>query len=488
MPASRSSEPGGVSRLCRPARPLGLVLVLATLAGVGIQAARRAAAEDLAEQPASEYHGRRQALRERHKDGLIVVFGAREEDFGEFDRFRQANDFMYLTGVERPGAVLLLVPEGLIPGAGAREVVFLPPRRAAQERWSGPQDGPGPASGRKFGVAEVVGADRFYGLLLDLLTGPPFRGDGEAALAPARLYAPLARGPRAALSREGQFAETIRRIAPHVQLIDAAPALAEMRKVKSPAELTILRRAIAITAEAQRDARRAIRPSAFEYEVQAALEAAFTRRGAERPGFFSIVGSGRNATLPHYSANRKRIEEGNLVVVDIGAEYRYYSADITRTYPASGRFSPRQRAIYQVVLDAQRAAERAFRPGESTMDQLQRAATRSMKASPARDAEGRTLERHFLHGLGHWLGMDVHDVGDYDGPIPVGAVLTIEPGLYLAEEEIGVRIEDDYLATPQGLVKLSDRIPSDPDEIERLMARPEAPDGDPADRETRAAP
>ncbi|HEX8199829.1 MAG TPA: Xaa-Pro peptidase family protein, partial [Isosphaeraceae bacterium] len=444
--------------------------------------------QELAGQPVAEYQGRRQALMQRHGDGPIVVFGAGEEDFDEFARFRQSNDFMYLTGAERPGAILLLVAAGLVPDAGARQVLFLPPRRASREFWTGPEDGPGSEAQRKFGVAEVVNAERFYAILLDLLTGPPFQGDDQEGLAPARLYTPLARGPRAAESRAGRFAEAIRRIAPHVQLIDLAPALASMRQVKSPAELAILRRAIAITAEAQRDARRTIRPGAFEYEAQAALEAAFTRNGAERPGFFSIVGSGPNATRPHYHANRRRIEAGDLVVVDIGAEYHYYSADVTRTYPASGRFSPRQRAIYDVVLEAQHAAERAFRPGESTVDELQRAATQSMKASPARDAQGRTLDRHFPHGLGHWLGMDVHDVGDDDGPIPAGAVLTIEPGIYLPDEGIGVRIEDDYLVTPEGLVKLTGAIPSDADETERLMARPETGADIPADRPAGASP
>jgi Xaa-Pro aminopeptidase len=457
-----------------------------TAALAGTPSVPHAGAQELAEQPLSEYRARRRALSQRHKDGPIVVFGARAEDFGEFDRFRQANDFMYLTGVERPGAILLLVPAGLNPGEAAREVLFLPPRDPSQERWTGPQDGPGPASARKFGVEEVLGVGRFYGLLLGVLTGPPSRGvDDDAETVPARLYTPRARGPRDAPSTEGQFAETIRRIARHVQLLDLTPDLAALRLIKTPAELKVLRRAIAITAEAQCDARRAVRPSAFEYEVQAALEAAFTRNGAERPAFFSIVGSGRNATLPHYWANRKRIEAGDLVVVDIGAEYHYYCADVTRTYPASGRFTPRQRAIYQVVLDAQRAAERAYRPGQTTMPQLQRAATASMKASPVRDAQGRTLERYFLHGLGHWLGMDVHDVGDLSGPIPVGAVLTIEPGLYLDEEAIGVRIEDDYLVTAEGLVKLTESLASDPDAIERLMARP---DGVRDDRETRSAP
>jgi Xaa-Pro aminopeptidase len=234
------------------------------------------------------------------------------------------------------------------------------------------------------------------------------------------------------------------------------------------AEIALLQKAIDITGEAQRDAATQIRPGAFEYEVQAALEAAFTRNGSERPGFPSIVGSGFYSTVLHYDQNHKKIDAGDTVVVDIGAEFSYYTADITRTYPASGKFTSRQREIYQLVLDAQRAAERAFKPGQSTLAQLNRVAIETIKSSPLRDKEGNTLERYFIHGLGHWLGMDVHDVGNYTN-LPVGAVFTIEPGIYIPEEKLGVRIEDDYLVTEKGLVKLSRAIPSEPDEIERIM-------------------
>jgi Xaa-Pro aminopeptidase len=158
------------------------------------------------------------------------------------------------------------------------------------------------------------------------------------------------------------------------------------------------------------------------------------------------------------------------VVVDIGAEYGYYAADITRTYPATGKFTQRQGQIYQLVLDAQRAAEKAFKPGKSTFADLQRAAAAVMQSSPLRDAQGNTLERYFIHGLSHYLGMDVHDVGSLFKPIPVNAVFTIEPGIYIPEEKLGVRIEDDYLVTQTGLVKMSDNIPSALSEIERLMS------------------
>ncbi|HYJ47411.1 MAG TPA: M24 family metallopeptidase, partial [Pyrinomonadaceae bacterium] len=230
-----------------------------------------------------------------------------------------------------------------------------------------------------------------------------------------------------------------------------------------------------ITGEAQRDIALHLRPGMYEYEVQALLEAAFTRNGSERPGFPSIVGSGLYSTILHYEENHKRIEAGDLVVCDIGAEYSMYTADITRTFPASGRFTPRQREIYQLVLDTQAAAAAHWKPGMTNLD-LHLFAVDYLSKSPlrAKDTDGReySMEHFFIHALGHALGMEVHDVADGIHQLQPGEVITIEPGLYLQAEKLGVRIEDDYLVLPNGtLQKLSARIPSAPDEIERLMAR-----------------
>jgi Xaa-Pro aminopeptidase len=446
------------------------LIVLLLMASSSAPAVARLAGDGrLANQPTSEYRARRQQLIERIKDGIVVLVGAREEDFGEVGRFRQKNDFMYLTGVETPGAYLLLTPSGLIPDKGAEEAVFIPPRNRMRERWTGVQLGPGPEAQARFGIGEVAPADQFFKRLGDMLNAPPFKVDqGQPR---ARVYTVLPRGAMAPFSREAAFAQRLRELAPHAEIADVSSMISEMRKLKSPAEIEVIQRAIDITAEAHAEALRTIRPGVYEYEVQAAIEYAFTRRGAERPGFPSIVGSGINSTILHYNENRKRVEAGDLVVVDIGAEYSYYTADITRTYPATGKFTPRQREVYQLVLDAQRACEKAFKPGASTTGDLQRVAVQVMKASPLRDKAGKSLEGYFIHGLGHWLGMDVHDVGGYGKPIPVGAVFTIEPGIYIPEEKLGVRIEDDYLVTEKGLVRLSARVPSEPDEIERLMAR-----------------
>jgi Xaa-Pro aminopeptidase len=407
---------------------------------------------------------------EQIKDGIVVLVGAREDDFGEVGRFWQKNDFMYLSGVETPASYLMLLPAGVIPGKSQQEVVFIPPRNLFQERWTGVQIGPGPEAEQKFGIQELAGADRFYARLFDILSNTPFAGDGARGQNRPKLYTMLPKGSTAQLTRESKFVDLIHSAAPQLIVADVQPYLAEMRKIKSPVEAGLLQKAIDITAEGQRDARMKIRPGIYEYEVQAALEAAFTRNGSERPGYPSIVGSGINSTILHYNQNHKQIDAGDTVVVDVGAEYSYYTADITRTYPATGKFTPRQREVYQLVLDAQRAAEKAFKPGQMTMSQLQAVAIEVMKASPLRDKQGNTLERYFIHGLGHWLGMDVHDVGDYSKPIPVGAVITIEPGIYIPDEKLGVRIEDNYLITETGLMKMSAKIPCEADEIERLMS------------------
>jgi Xaa-Pro aminopeptidase len=455
----------------RAAGAAALILFL-TCSGLIAPGLRTQASDDglLAGLPISDYQARRKKLMERLTDGIVVLLGAREEDFGEVGRFRQNNNFMYLTGVETPGAFVMLWPPGLVPDKPAQEMLFLPQRNPLRERWTGPQIGPGAESQQRFGIQEVVDAERFYARVLDALSGPPFKSEGRSR-GTGKLYTVVPRGSTAPITRENIFLDLIRRAAPHVQIQDVTPIIAEMRKIKSDSEVALLKKAIDITGEAHVDAARQLKPGVYEYEAQAALEAAFTRNGAQRPGFPSIVGSGFYSTVLHYNENRRRMEAGDLVVIDIGAEYNFYTADMTRTYPVSGKFSQRQREIYQLVLDAQVAAEKAFQPGKMTMDQLRQVSVDVMRKSPLRDKQGATLDRHFIHGLGHWLGMDVHDVGDYSIPIPVGSVITIEPGIYIPEESLGVRIEDDYLVTDGGLVKLSAKTPSSLEDIERLMRR-----------------
>ncbi|HYE64402.1 MAG TPA: aminopeptidase P N-terminal domain-containing protein [Pyrinomonadaceae bacterium] len=426
----------------------------------------------LLNQPVGEYRARRQKLLGEIKDGVVVILGSVDEEMGVELRYRQNKWLAYLTGVRTPEAALMLVPPGLPSLGGAREVVFIPPRNLTTERWTGVQLAPGPETAKAFGVEQVLSfKDDLWPKLKEAAT--LFKNaQGESAL---KLYTIVPRRLRNGFVREYEFVERVRQELPGVEVVSVTELVAEMRKKKSPPELALLQKAIDITGEAHQEIARSLRPGMYEYEVQAILEAVFTRNGSERPGFPSIVGSGINSTILHYNENRKRIEAGDLVVCDIGAEYSLYTADITRTYPASGKFTPRQREVYQLVLDTQAAAASHWKPGMTVSD-LSEFAKDFMRKSPlrARDVDGREypMDHFFIHGLGHYLGMDVHDVGDYRRPLQPGEVFTIEPGIYIQTEKLGVRIEDDYMITPDNTVrKLSGKIPSAPDEVERHMRR-----------------
>ena len=442
----------------------------------------------LLNQPLAEYRARRQKLLSEIKDGVVVILGNIENDAGIEARYRQNNWMAYLTGVRTPGSALLLVPAGLPSLGGAREVVFIPPRNTMMERWTGVQLGPGEEAARTFGVERVLATrigvqpvpaisadDELLKKLKEAADSAAFKNaQGRVSM---KLYTVAPRAVADGSVREFQFIERVKRELPGVEVVTGEKSfvrtVAEMRKVKSAVELALLQKAIDITGEAQRDIALNMKPGIYEYEVQAILESAFTRNGAERPGFPSIVGSGIYSTILHYSENHKRINDGDLVVCDIGAEYSLYTADITRTFPASGKFSERQRAIYQLVLDTQAAAAAYWKPG-MTVDDLDAFSKAYMRKSPlrAKDVDGReyTMDHFFIHSLGHYLGMEVHDVGDYSRPLQPGEVFTIEPGIYIQTESLGVRIEDDYVITPENTVrKMSDKIPSAPDDIERLM-------------------
>jgi Xaa-Pro aminopeptidase len=444
----------------------------------------------LLNQPINEYRARRARLMNEIKDGVVVVLGNIEEDNGVEARYRQNNWMAYLSGVRTPGSSLLLVPQGLASLNGAREVIFIPPRNLQDERWTGIQLAPGEETARGFGVERVI-PTRGNAPVLSAQSGPPENNLllklKEAAQLPAfknaqgqsnmKVYTIAPRDVRNGLVREYKFVEELKKELPGVEVVTGDRSLVrivgEMRKAKTAAELVLLQKAIDITGEAQRDIARNLKPGMYEYEVQAVLEAAFTRGGAERPGFPSIVGSGLFSTILHYSENHKRIDAGDTVVCDIGAEYSLYTADITRTYPASGKFTERQRAVYQLVLDTQAAAAAYWKPG-MTMSDLNRFAREFMGKSPlrAKDVDGKeySMDHFFIHGLGHYVGMDVHDTGDYSRPLQPGEAFTIEPGIYIPTEKLGVRIEDDYVITPEQTVrKMSEKIPSGVEEIERLM-------------------
>ena len=394
---------------------------------------------------------------------VVVMVGAGEP--GEDAKFRQDNDFHYLTGVDQPNAAVILWPES------GDEALYLPPRDRSRDRWIGPSLGPGPEAASLTGFARVESTAGFLADLFRAIADP--RTGGRSASATVYLAEPAPKpnstGASARLSR------FVREGAPSARFKDVATSIHEMRKGKSDAEAELIRRAVAVTADAQLEVIRKIRPGLPEYRLEGAIVGAFLEGGASRAGFPSIVGSGPNSTVLHHDRNDRTIEDGDLVVVDIGGEYKGYTADITRTYPANGRFSPRQREVYQLVLDAQGAAVADFKPGVSTIAELNRTVRDVFRKSPlrAKDSDGneQTMDHFFTHGLGHHLGLDVHDVGDASKPLQPGEVFTIEPGLYLTSEALGVRIEDDYRVTKDGLEKLSKDIPVEPDEIERLIAR-----------------
>jgi Xaa-Pro aminopeptidase len=226
--------------------------------------------------------------------------------------------------------------------------------------------------------------------------------------------------------------------------------------------------AVSISALGHLAAMRAARPGMTEYEIEAAFESEVRRQGADRLGYPSIVGSGINGTTLHYDVSRRRTADGDMVVIDAAAEYGQYTADITRSWPVNGKFTPRQKEIYDLVLGSQQAAIDAVRPG-MTMDSLQRIARDYMKANSGKLCVESSCDQYFIHGLGHWIGMDVHDVGDYTTPLAPGMVFTIEPGIYIPEEGFGVRIEDDILVTDTGHEVLSAGAPRTTEEIEKVM-------------------
>ncbi len=455
---------------------LGAIAVLgaaATTRGQAPPATVTVAARPEAITPA-EYAERRKALRqvmlgqkeeEREearagKARLALLRGADVGDRQDYEegRFYQEANFSYLTGVDIPGAFVL------IDANADRDTLYLPARRLGDADLAA-----------SLGFAEVAVTDRLLGDLFTRLGSAPqdarTRGRGHTG---ARLLLLNPQPGENATSAEGRFVRWLRGGATGVEYAELSPLLGELRKPKTGAEVAILQRAIDITGEAQKAAARSLRPGAYEYRLEGAIANAFLAGGAMRPGFASIVGSGPKSCIPHYFENDRQIEDGDLVVVDIGAEYRRYTADITRTYPANGRFSPRQRELYQAVLDAQRHAEERFEPGKTRLGEMTGWVRTYLRNLPLRaqagDGSEQTLDHFFIHGLSHYLGLDVHDVGNIGVAMQAGEVFTIEPGLYIPAENIGIRIEDDYLVTEQGLDKLSKGIASEPDAVEALMA------------------
>jgi Xaa-Pro aminopeptidase len=392
--------------------------------------------------------------------------------------FRQNSDFYYLTGFDEPDAVLVLTPES----PDAKTTLFLRERDRAHEVWNGHRVGVERACAI-LGVDVAHPIEKLDEELAKLVRGVDtlFYALGDDAAMDARVHAAVASAKHATRKR-GK--------APHT-FTDPALHLHRMRQIKSADEVDTLRRSAAATARGHRAAMRATKAGVYEYEIEAALESAFRHGGAQRLAYESVVAGGDNATVLHYITNRDVLVDGALLLVDAAAELDYYATDVTRTWPVNGRYSPEQRAAYDIVLAAQQAAIDAVKPGvpqDAFHTRAVRVITEGLiglgvlTGSVDENVERETYREYYMHGTGHWLGMDVHDVGPYasgDEPIRFepGMVTTVEPGLYFRRDAgcderfkgIGMRIEDDILVTAQGYENLTLAIPKSIDEVEAAV-------------------
>lgn len=430
----------------------------------------------------AEYARRRRQLMRMAGEDAIAILPAAPQRIRSNDThypYRQDSDFWYLSGFPEPEAVLVLVP-GRQHGEA---LLFCRERDPGREAWDGPRAGPE-------GAVDRYGFDDAYPIadLDDILPGLL---EGRS-----RVYYHFGRDVEFDLKLIGwvnRVRDLVRHGAqpPH-EFLELGHLLHELRLFKSRDELRLMKRAAEISAEAHLAAMRAARPGVREYEVEAALQYVFRRHGAV-PAYEPIVGAGANACVLHYTANDAPVREGDLVLIDAGAEVGGYAADISRTFPVSGCYSKAQRAIYQIVLDAQRAALAQSVPGKS-WDAPHQAAVEViaegllslglLRGSLRQVLKSGAYKRFYMHKTGHWLGLDVHDVGEYrvDGEyreLEPGMVYTVEPGVYIAPgskgvpakwQGIGVRIEDDVAITAAGHEVLTAAAPKDIDAIEALLA------------------
>ena len=418
-------------------------------------------------QPKEVYRARRQRLFEKVGGGMVVLWGAGDDrGYGDVGTFRQSSDFFYLTGVELPNAVIVVRP-----GEGG-DLLFLPPRNPNVEQWTGPKWGPGEEAAEELGFDEVLSTQPSE-IVLDArrrpVPGLEGRLQGWLSEPDAALWTDYAAvASSVPLPPTHRYVASLRDRLPTFVVKDLSGALGELRVIKGEGEIVLMRRAIAATIAGHRRAAEVLTAGIGEGVVDGAVYAAFREAGAEGIAFPSIVGSGYNATTLHYDQNAGTCADGELVAVDIGARWGYYCGDLTRTYPANGRFSDRQREIYDLVLEAHDRAAEGMRPGVSIFD-LRKIAYGVFEDCRVRDSQGESLGQYFIHGLGHHLGLDAHDPGSDEAPLEPGMVITNEPGIYIPDERLGVRIENDFLITSDGAENLSVELPTAAEEIEAMM-------------------
>jgi Xaa-Pro aminopeptidase len=411
----------------------------------------------------SFFAARREALMKKIENSIAVLEGAPAPR--AYAAFRQDNNFYYLTGVDTPNALLML------DASQRKTILFLPPSNKDEEKWSGLRLYPGPEAAGKTGIDEVLDLSLF---------GEELQKRGNVAhfvCVPLSPYETAATSRDRALqhdtarqnnpwderpTREAAFEKSLRaRHGRNTGIKDLSPILDEMRRVKDAQEIERLREAGRIGALGITEAIRSAKPGMYEFQFAAIAEFIFRWNGAAGPAFFPIVGSGPNSCILHYENGSRKTEDGDIVVMDFGPDYRYYGSDITRTFPVSGHFSDEQARIYQIVLDAQKAGIEKIRPG-GTFAEVNEAVRKAL--------ERFGLEKYLTHGVSHYVGMSVHDVGAPEAFEP-GVVITIEPGVYIPEKSLGVRIEDTVLVTKSGCELLTREAPKEIREIERLMAK-----------------
>lgn len=429
-------------------------------------------------------------MRRMDKNSVAIIPAAREavRSHDTQYRYRQNSDFFYLTGFEEPEAIAVIAP-----GKEKKFTMFVRPRDLEQEIWNGYRSGVEGAV-KDYNADEAFPISEFDEKLQEIMDGPDVLYYAFGHTSPEM--------DQKIIRQITSMRETNRKpLEPPRTIVDPSTILHEMRVIKSEAEIEIMQTAADIAADAHVEAMKSVRPGMKEYEVEAMLEAYFRKRGASGSSYTSIVGGGGNATVLHYISNQDELKDGELLLVDAGAEYQGYASDITRTFPINGKFTQAQRDIYDLVLKTQKSCVDMVRPGirlEDLKTHSVELLTEGMvelgllKGDPKKLIEEKKYMQFYMHNLGHYLGIDVHDAGRYyfngeSRPAEVGMVMTIEPGLYISPDTsripdefnkdipeqylgIGVRIEDDVLVTERGARVLTHRVPKDPEEIEALMA------------------
>ena len=465
---------------------------------------------------------RRAVAGQMSDDSVLIMFSGEAKQYaGDVDfMYRQENNLFYLTNLEQNGATFVMTKSG----GNAREFLFLPKRSPQQETWNGHMYSPEEAT-RISGVNSIISASEIENFIQAVKSQTSFKSENDLTISNSKnIYLLLPEGAKdqdgmREYRQEIEFSKTLS----NYKIQNANPIFSDLRHVKSPYELKLMQHAIDISTEAHMRAMATAKNVKFEYETQAEIEYIFRKRNADYWGYPSIVGCGPNATTLHYEESQSAVKPGDLLLMDVGAEYDHYTADVTRTFPVNGKFSKQQREVYQIVYNAQEAAAAKIKPGARISEPSQAAAKvieeglaklgliekvgafipGTEKEVPADNKGNKKMVGipqytiWYMHGWGHWLGMNVHDVGDYSAKFKAGMIMTNEPGIYVREDaldyfpdtprakaflakirpafekykNIGVRIEDDMLVTDSGTEWMTKNLPRKIDDIENFMAK-----------------